>query len=178
MGVCKTTANACCPLSILELELPTPMRALRRLGVSPKAERLSEQTDPTSSLHISWRSVNHDAATPQCTHVACAWPTSEGGGSSQPASHVHRRHRIPDPILVCRVVQTLHGAEAGAAVITANHVDPVVKGHRGHVASLPSNALGFGEKRRLCRFGQASLRPHLCGPSWVSRHALLLHLWP
>lgn len=95
-------------------------------------------------------------------------PTSEGGGSSQAASHVHRRHRIPDPILVCRVVQTLHGAEAGAAVITANHVDPVVKGHRGHIASLPSNALGFRGKRRLCHFSRASLRPHLCGPSWVS----------
>ena len=70
--------------------------------------------------------------------------------SSQAPPDVHRSHRIPDPVLVCCVVQTLHRAEAGAAVIATNHVDPVVKGHRGHIASLPSNALGFrGEEAPL-----------------------------
>ena len=101
-------------------------------------------TDPASSLRSSQRAVNPDPAAPKRTCCPVHQPTSQAGGSSQAAPDIHRRHRIPDPILVCRVVQTLHGAEAGAAVVAANNVDPVVKGHRGHIASLPSDALGFG----------------------------------
>lgn len=67
--------------------------------------------------------------------------TSECCGSSEATPHIHGGDCVPNTVLVCCVVQALHGAEPRPAVVASDHVNSIVEGHRGDIAPFPCNVL-------------------------------------
>lgn len=67
--------------------------------------------------------------------------TSERRGSSEAAAYIHGGDGVPNAVFIGCVVQALHGAEPRPAVVAPDHVNPVVQGHRGYVASFTCNIL-------------------------------------
>lgn len=67
--------------------------------------------------------------------------TSERRCPGEPSAHVHGGDGVPDAVLVRCVIKALHGTEPRPAVVSSDHVDPIVEGHRGNVTPFPRNIL-------------------------------------
>lgn len=67
--------------------------------------------------------------------------TSERRRTGESSAHIHCSDGVPNAVLVCCVIKALHRAEARPAVVSSDHIDPIVEGHRSNVTPFPRNIL-------------------------------------
>lgn len=93
----------------------------------------------STSKHGEIKQV-HKPVLPQC-EGRIRTITSERRCTGESSAHVHCRDGVPNAVLVCRVIKALHRAEARPAVVSSDHIDPIVEGHGGDVTPFPRNIL-------------------------------------